>query len=64
MKHIDLIIPTRNRWKKLQRCLKSISFDISDIILDVIIICDGDHETAYKLLSSNDSLITRVIYIK
>lgn len=64
MKHIDLIIPTRNRWKKLQRCLKSISFDISDIILEVIIVCDGDHETAHKLLSSNESLVTRVIYVK
>lgn len=64
MKHIDLIIPTRNRWEKLQRCLKSISFESSDIILDIIIVCDGDHETAYKLMSSNDSLITRVIYVK
>lgn len=64
MKHIDLIIPTRNRWKKLQRCLKSICFETPDIILDVIIVCDGDHETAHKFLSSNDSLVTRVIYIK
>ncbi len=64
MKHIDLIIPTRNRWEKLQRCLKSISFKTLDIILDVIIICDDDYTTAYKLISSNENLITQIIYVK
>ena len=64
MRHVDLIIPTRNRWEKLQRCLKSIPKDIPDIELNVIIICDGDIETARNLIASNTDQISQVIFVK
>jgi|GEM_PF-3525131 len=64
MKKIDLIIPTRNRWDKLQHCLKSIPKQIPGLILNVIVVCDGDKETAYKLLTSNDGLVDRIIFVR
>jgi len=63
VKHIDLIIPTRNRWGKLQRCLRTIPQGLSDIELNIIIICDGDCETARKLTSSNEWQLSQVILI-
>lgn len=63
MKYIDLIIPTRNRWEKLQRCLNSVPKTIPDIKLNVIIICDGDIRTAERLLTSNDGQISQILYV-
>ncbi len=51
MKHIDIIIPTRNRWKKLCRCLDSIIFDVPKVTISLVIICDGDTDTANRLIS-------------
>jgi glycosyltransferase involved in cell wall biosynthesis len=64
MKRIDLIIPTRNRWEKLQRCLNSIPKNIPNIELNIIIICDGDLTTAQMLLETNDEQIGRVVYVR
>jgi len=64
VKHIDLIIPTRNRWDKLQRCLRSIPQTLPQIELNIIIICDGDRETCRKLFESNDSQISQVIFVR
>lgn len=64
MKNIDIIIPTRNRWDKLQRCLNSIPRQIPDIDLNVIIICDGDNETVKKLMSSSDGMVNQIIFIR
>jgi len=64
MKNINIIIPTRNRWEKLQRCLRSISFETPDITMNLTIVCDGDRETALKLMLSNNDLITQVVYVK
>lgn len=64
MKNIDIIIPTRNRWDKLQRCLKSIPREIPDITLNVIVICDGDYETAQRLIASSDGMAGRIIYVR
>jgi len=64
MKHIDLIIPTRNRWEKLQRCLNSVPKTIPCYELNVIIICDGDLQTAGRLLSSNEGRIKQVVYVR
>jgi len=62
--HIDIIIPTRNRWDKLQRCLQSIPRTLAQIEFNIIIICDGDCETARKLTSSNEWQLSQVILTK
>jgi len=62
MKKIDIIIPTRNRFMKLMRCLNSIPEKALDIKINIIIICDGDKETAKKLI--DDNRIERLIYVK
>ena len=64
MKHIDLIIPTRNRWGKLQRCLRSLPKILSQVELNIIIICDGDQETAKNLTASNNGQITRIVLVE
>ena len=63
MKHIDLIIPTRHRWGKLQRCLRSMPRVLSQIELNIIIICDGDRETARNLMASNNGQIDQIILV-
>lgn len=62
MKHIDLIIPTRNRFLKLRRCLHSIPPSANGIPIGVTIICDGDWATAQHLQAEPNSI--RVIHIK
>ena len=64
MKHIDIIIPTRNRWEKLQRCLESIPQQISDITLSVIVVCDGDVKTARQLVITNNGVVNRVVFVQ
>ena len=63
MKHIDLIIPTRNRWEKLQRCLKSIPRQLPDISLSVIVVCDSDGETVQRLMAMNNGQVNRIIFV-
>lgn len=63
MKHIDLIIPTRHRWEKLQRCLKSIPKEVPQVELNLIIICDGDSETARKFAISNNGQVGHLVLI-
>ena len=47
MKHVMIVIPTRNRWYKLTRMLSSVpTYDW----LSVAVVCDGDAETHRKLL--------------
>ena len=48
MKHITIIIPTRNRFPKLKRALDSI-LNVKNV--DIIVVCDGD-ESTYKNLSA------------
>jgi len=60
LKNIDIIIPTRNRYEKLCRCLDSIPKSVGKIKIGVVVICDGDSETANKLMGHNDGLITRI----
>jgi len=62
MKYIDLIIPTRNRYEKLMKCLDSVSKKTLDISISTVIICDGDKETAKKLI--DDERIERMIYVR
>lgn len=64
MKYIDLIIPTRNRWQKLQRCLRSIPKETPDFGLNIIIICDGDEATARQLLVDTNGYLGRILYIR
>lgn len=66
MKYIDLIIPTRNRWKKLLRCLHSIPQKLPDVGLNIIIICDGDSDTALKLLAETNQypMISQIIFVR
>jgi len=63
MKHIDLIIPTRNRWEKLQRCLKSIPQQLPDISLSIIVVCDSDSETVQKLMAVNNGQVDKIIFV-
>lgn len=63
MKYIDLIIPTRNRWEKLQRCLRSIPKTLSQNNLNVTIICDGDRDTASKLIMSNNGQVDYLVLV-
>lgn len=46
MKHLDLVIPTRNRLEKLRKCLDSIDFKKIDFSFAVIVVTDGDSKTA------------------
>lgn len=64
MKNIDIIIPTRNRLKKLQRCLKSIPRQIPDVTVSVIVICDGDIKTALRLTAMSDGVVNRIIFVQ
>lgn len=66
MKYIDIVIPTRNRWEKLQRCLRSIPQKLPDIELNIIIICDGERDTALKLLTETNlySMISQIIFVR
>ena len=44
---IHVVIPTRNRLKKLERALKTIpNFIMGDIPVQIHIVCDGDKQTA------------------
>lgn len=62
MKEITIIIPTRNRYEKLMKCLDSVSKEALDISISTVIICDGDKETAKKLI--DDERIERMIYVR
>lgn len=62
MKHIDLVIPTRNRWEKLKRCLHSIPPKANGIPIRVTIICDGDAETVCRLQSEPNSI--KVVHVE
>ena len=64
MKWIDIIIPTRNRWAKLQRCLRSIPQEVPQVELNIIIICDGDDVTARRLLDDTNGFLGRIIYVR
>jgi len=64
MKHIDLIIPTRNRWAKLQRCLRSMPQEVPDVKLNIIVVCDGDDVTARRLLDKANGFLGRIIYVR
>lgn len=64
MKNIDIIIPTRNRYEKLCRCLDSIPENSGEIKIGVIVVCDGDSNTAKKLIGHNDGLITQVVTVR
>lgn len=62
MKSIDLIIPTRNRLQKLERCLRSIPSTANGIPIRVTVVCDGDQVTAQCLQAEPNSI--RVIHVK
>lgn len=64
MKHIDIIIPTRNRYEKLCRCIRSIPKSIDTISHSIIVICDGDHDTTEQLIKDNNGLVAKIIYVR
>ena len=47
MKHIDIVIATRNRYEKLKKMLKSIP---DKPYIETMIICDGEDDTLDKVL--------------
>jgi len=61
MREISIVIPTRNRYKKLKRCLATIPQKVGDINISIIIICDGDSNSASMLIGNKQ--IDRVIYV-
>jgi len=62
VKQIDIVIPTRNRIKKLRRCLASIPSSVLGIPIKITVICDDDPMTAYLLQVESNSI--RVITVK
>lgn len=64
MKKIDIIIPTRNRWTKLLRCLITIPDAVMDIKINVGIVCDADPGTARELRELNDKRIDPIILVQ
>jgi len=63
VRHVDIIIPTRNRWEKLQRCLKTIPRQLPDITMSVIVVCDSDSETVQRLMATNNGQVNRIIFV-
>jgi len=63
MKYIDLIIPTRYRWEKLQRCLRSIPRTLPQVELNITIICDGDRDTAKNIILSNNDQVGHLVFV-
>jgi len=61
MKHLDLIIPTRNRLDKLERMLDSIEFSRIQFDFSVIIVTDNDPISAEKM--RQDSRVSKVIEV-
>ena len=62
MNSIDILVPTRNRLRKLQRCLRSIPSSANGIPIRVTVICDGDAETAHRLQAEPNSI--RVVHVE
>jgi len=62
MNKIEVIIPTRNRLEKLDRCLDTIPRNAKNLDIKVTIVCDGDAKTASALIG--DIRVDRVIYIR
>lgn len=62
MNKIDIIIPTRNRLKKLCRCLDSIPRKGTGLDIQVTIVCDGDAKTATAFIG--DERVDQVIFLR
>lgn len=62
MNRIEVIIPTRNRLEKLNRCLATIPKKAGDVDIRVIVVCDGDARTAISLIK--DERVDQVIYVR
>ena len=62
MRQVDIIIPTRNRTAKIIECLSSIPEKAGETKINVVVICDGDPETARLLIMHKR--VGRVIYVK
>jgi hypothetical protein len=58
MQRIDILIPTRNRLTKLQRCLSTIPKKVLNIEIQVHILCDGDLQT-FNYYKMNSQYICR-----
>lgn len=61
MKHIDIIIPTRNRLQKLYRTIESIPIDNS--LIRIVIVCDGDENT-FLMLTRGDFVDRRMLILQ
>jgi len=59
MKHITIAVPTRNRLQKLRRMLNTMPKEVEGIKISIVIICDGDPNTAVEMIK--DDRIERVI---
>lgn len=62
MKNIDLIIPTRNRLEKLERCLKTIPWEAEGIDITVIVVSDGDPVTVAAMIENER--VDRILFVK
>ena len=63
MKNVTIVIPTRNRFDKLQACLKSIPPSLN---IEVVVICDGDRDTYERLTESQEACfnVLEVIHLR
>jgi len=61
MNEITLVIPTRDRVAKLDRCLDSIGKDKINFPFKLVVVCDGCEKTHDKF--SNDERVDRLFFI-
>lgn len=57
MNHIDVVIPTRNRIKKLERTLATIPGTVRGVPVIIHVVCDGDKETEDYCIDHERDLI-------
>ncbi len=59
MKHIDIVIPTRNRIEKLEGTLDSIPKRLPNV--SIIVVCDGDRDTFEYLIKNHKEVHAELV---
>jgi len=63
MRKIDVVIPTRGRIGKLHKALDSIPSHVGKVEINIIVISDGDPETAEEMIRVRDD-VAYCLYVK
>jgi len=62
MKKITVMYPTRNRLEKLLTSLDSITRNMPEIPIEIIVVCDGDPKTAKALIGREE--VSKVVFFR